>query len=202
MSKRQDWCTEVSWNFFNLITPIITFTVSLCALDENVLRDAVLVRLENIRFEAYVHVNAMMWIVAFAELRALTNRKAVCESGFGLNPMGLNDLYEYLWNLGVTLQSENAMVILEQGYRPWPKLHEGDAESEAFYRRLDRNKPAHIDELRAYTTRVDRLRYEQELKTQMALFGKAVVTSLERTMGHYLKVGSCNRTFSSPNTHP
>jgi hypothetical protein len=144
----------------------------------------------------------MMWIVALAELRALTNRKAVCESGFGLNPMELNDLYEYLWNLGVTLQSENAMVILEQGYRPWPKLHEGDAESEAFYRRLDRNKHGHIDELRAYTTRVDRIRYEQELKTQMALFGKAVVTSLERTMGHYLKVGSCNRTFSSPNTHP
>ncbi len=43
MGKRQDWCTEVSWNFFNLITPIITFIVSLCALDENVLRDAVLV---------------------------------------------------------------------------------------------------------------------------------------------------------------
>jgi hypothetical protein len=27
MSKRQDWCTEVSWNFFNLIKPILTFTV-------------------------------------------------------------------------------------------------------------------------------------------------------------------------------
>ena len=71
MSKRQDWCAEVSWNFFNLIKPIITFTVSLCAMDENVLRDAVLVRLENIRFEAYVHVNALMWKVAFAELRAV-----------------------------------------------------------------------------------------------------------------------------------
>jgi hypothetical protein len=59
MSKRQDWCAEVSWNFFNLITPIITFTVSRCALDANILRDAVLVRLENIRFEAYVHVNAL-----------------------------------------------------------------------------------------------------------------------------------------------
>jgi hypothetical protein len=29
MSKRQDWCAEVSWNFFNLIKPIITFTVSM-----------------------------------------------------------------------------------------------------------------------------------------------------------------------------
>jgi hypothetical protein len=106
MSKRQDWCAEVSWNFFNLITPIITFTVSMCAMDGNVLRDAVLVCLENIRFEAYVHVNALMWKVAFAVLRALTNRKAVRETGFGLNPMELNHLYEYLWNMGVKLQSE------------------------------------------------------------------------------------------------
>ena len=170
--------------------------MSLCALDENVLRDAVLVRLENIRFEAYVHVNALMWIVAFAELRALTNRKAVSESGFGLNPMEVNDLYEYLWNMGVTLQSDNAMGIFEQEYRPWPKLHAGDAVSDAFYRRLDRNKAAHIEELCAYNTRVDRVRYEQVLKTQLALFGKGIVTSLERTMGHYLKVGYSIQCFN------
>jgi hypothetical protein len=78
---------------FNLITPIITFTVSLCAMDANILRDAVLVRLENIRFEAYVHINALMWIVAFAELRALTNRKKVQESGLALNPMELNNTF-------------------------------------------------------------------------------------------------------------
>jgi hypothetical protein len=92
-------------------------------------------------------------------------------------------------------------MICTSSFGTWA-LHEGDAESDAFYKRLDRNKPAHIDELRAYTTRVDCLRYEQELKTQIGLFGKAVVTSLERTMGHYLKVGSCNRAFSSPNPHP
>ncbi len=74
------------------------------------------------------------------------------------------------------------MGILEQGYRPWPKLHAGDAKGDAFYRRLDRNKPAHIDELRAYTTRVDRVRNEQELKTQLTLFGKAVLISLEASV--------------------
>jgi hypothetical protein len=124
MSKRQDWCTEVSWNFFNLVTPIITFTVELCVMDENVLRDAVLVRLENIRFEACVHVNALMWKVAFAELRALTNRKAVQESGLGMNPMELNELYDFLWNMGVLMQSEQAMDILKPDYRPWSKLIE------------------------------------------------------------------------------
>jgi hypothetical protein len=71
--------------------------------------------------------------VAFAEVRALTNRKAVRETGFGLNPMELNDLYEYLWNMGVKMQSGNAMVVFEAAYRPWPKLHEDDAVSATFY---------------------------------------------------------------------
>ncbi len=140
MSKRQDGCTEVSWNFFNLITPIITFTVALCAMDENVLRDAVLVRLENIRFEAYVHINALMWKVAFAELRALTNRKSVQDSGLSMNLMELNELYDYLWNMDVFMQSETGIEIFQPKYRPWPKLHEGNAVSLRFYERLERNK--------------------------------------------------------------
>ena len=174
MSKRQDWCAEVSWAFFNLITPIITFTVSLCSIGENVLRDAVLVRLENIRFEAYVHVNALMWQVCFAELRALTNRKAVRESGLGLNPMELNDLYEHLWNVGVLLKSENAMDILEADYRPWPRLHAGDAVSEAFYARLERNKIRDMAELNLFSAREDFLRYSQvRLSCHVLLFVSA-----------------------------
>ena len=188
MSKRQDWCTEVAWSFFNLITHIITFTVSLCAMAANVLRDAVLVRLENIRFEAYVHVSAFMWIVAFAELRALTNRKEVQQAGFGLNPMELNELYNYLWNMGVFMQSDQGMDVFKPEYRPWPKLHEGDDVSTRFYERLERSKVADMAELNAFATRVDVVRYSQELKQQLALFGRGIVISLQRTMGHYLQV--------------
>ena len=188
MSKRQDWCAEVSWNFFNLITPIITFTVSMCALDADILRDAVLVRLENIRFEAYVHVNALMWKVAFAELRALTNRNAITESGFGLNPMELNALYEYLWNLGVLLKTEGCLSILQLEYRPWPKVHEGDTVSAKFYMRLDKNKETNMAELNNFHARSDVLRYTQVLKQQLGLFGDGILVSLERTMGNYLKV--------------
>jgi hypothetical protein len=148
MSKRQD-CTEVAWNFFNLITPIITFTVSLCAMDANVLRDA------------YVHVSALMWKVAFGELRALTNRKAVQQSGFGLNPIELNELYDYLWNMGVFMQSEQGMDVFKPEYRPWPKLHEGDDVSIRFYERLERSKVADMAELNAFTTRLDVVRYSQ-----------------------------------------
>jgi hypothetical protein len=188
MSKRQDWCAEVSWIFFNLIKPIITFTVSMCAVDANILHDAVLVRLENIRFEAYVHVNALMWKVAFTELRALTNRKAVSESGLGLNPMELNQLYDHLWNVGVLLQSEDCFAVLEPQYRPWSKLHEADVVSDKFYGRLDINKEEHMRELNNYTLRKDVLRYTKELRTQLALFGLGITKSLQRTMGHYLQV--------------
>lgn len=187
MSKRQDWCTEVSWNFFNLIKPILTFTVSMCAMDANILRDAILIRLENIRFEAYVHVNAIMWKVAFAELRALTNRKAVAESGLGLNPLELNDLYDHLWNLGVLLKSDNWMSVLQPNFRPWPKVHEGDAVSNKFYSRLEKNKEHDMKELNDFTTRADVMRYTEELQIQLGLFGDGILTSLQRTMGKYLQ---------------
>jgi hypothetical protein len=130
-------------------------------MDANVLRDAVLVRLENIRFEAYVHVSALMWKVAFGELRALTNRKAVQQSGLGLNPMELNELYDYLWNMGVFMQSEEGMDVFKPEYRPRPKLHEGDDVSIRFYERLERSKVADMAELNAFTTRLDVQRYSQ-----------------------------------------
>jgi hypothetical protein len=171
MNKRQDWCTEVSWNFFNLIKPKLTFTVAMCAMDANILRDAVLIRLENIRFEAYVHVNAFMWKVAFGELRALTNRKAVAESGLGLNPLELNDLYDHLWNLGVLLKSENWILVLQPTYRPWPKVHEGDAVSCKFYSRLEKYKEKDMEELNDFTTWADVVRYTEELQKQSGLFG-------------------------------
>jgi hypothetical protein len=195
MSKRQDWCAEVSWNFYNLVTPIITFTVSMCALDANILRDAVLVRLENIRFEAYVHVNALMWQVAFAELRALTNRNSITETGQGLNPMELNALYEYLWNVGVLLKTDGCLTILDPDYRPWPKVHEGDAVSVKFYLRLEKNKVEHMAELNNFTARRDVIRYTKVLQQQLGLFGAGILTSLERTMGHYLKVPSPTLTI-------
>ena len=48
--------------------------------------------MECIHFEAYVHVNAIMWRVVFRELRALTNGK-----GPDLSPIALNGLYEHMF---------------------------------------------------------------------------------------------------------
>ena len=102
--------------------------------------------------------------------------------------MELNELYDYLWNMGVLMQSEAGIDIFQPEYRPWPKLHEGDAVSVRFYERLERNKNRDIAELNAFTSRADVARYTQELKKQLVLFGRGIVTSLQRTMGHYLQV--------------
>ena len=66
-SKRQDWICEASWKLHNLIQPIIQYTVGTISLGANILRDSVLTRLENMHYEAYVHVNAIMWKVIYPE---------------------------------------------------------------------------------------------------------------------------------------
>ena len=75
-----------------------------------------------LRFQAYVHANAMMWKVCFKELRALTNTKQLSLSGLNVNPMELNDVYEHVWNVGVLLESDLCLSILQTDYRPWPKV--------------------------------------------------------------------------------
>ncbi len=86
------------------------------------MRDSVLTRLENMNYEAYVHVCAILWKVAFEELRGLTNKKSIQDSGVGLNPMELNDLYDHMWNMGTLLQSQDCLSVLEVDYRPWPRV--------------------------------------------------------------------------------
>jgi hypothetical protein len=102
-------------------------------------------------YEAYVHACAILWKVAFEELRGLTNKKCIQDSGesmsrtlnprphfifvsllyagVGLNPMELNDLYDHLWNLGSMLQSDDAFSVLENEYRPWPRVRYNEGPS-------------------------------------------------------------------------
>ena len=76
-----------------------------------------------------MHVNAVMWRMVYRELRALTN-----DGTMNLNPMQLNEIYEQLWNVGTLLRSDEALHILEDGFRPWPKVQEGTEASEKFYK--------------------------------------------------------------------
>jgi hypothetical protein len=84
-ANRQDWSLEVSFELYPLLGPLLDYDVKSLLDDPNILRDSVLMQLECLYFEAYVHVGAIMWRVVFRELRALTNSK-----GLELNPFALN----------------------------------------------------------------------------------------------------------------
>jgi hypothetical protein len=59
----------------------------------------------------------------YKELRALTNDQTL-----NLNPLEVNDLNDYLWDVGTLLTSTDALEILEDGWRPWPRVKDGTAE--------------------------------------------------------------------------
>jgi hypothetical protein len=84
-NNRQDWSLEVSFELYPLLGPLLDYEVKSLLDDPNILRDSVLMQLECLYFEAYVHVEAIMWLVVFRELRALTNSK-----GLELSPLALN----------------------------------------------------------------------------------------------------------------
>jgi hypothetical protein len=139
-SKRQDWCCEASWKFHNLIQPINLYCIETLILDANILRDSTLTRIEQIRFQAYIHTNAIMWKICFQELRALTDTKQMNEVGMGVNPMELGDIYDHVWNLGLLLQSDRCLEVLKSGYRPWPKVRVAEPGSIHFYEVLERSR--------------------------------------------------------------
>jgi hypothetical protein len=112
-SKRQDWSVEASYDIFPLLEPLMAYTVGTLLDEANLLRDSLLVTLESAHFEAYVHVNAIMWRVVFKEIRGLTNSK-----GLEISPTELNTLYEYLYDLGSKLQTTNSMHVLTMGLDP------------------------------------------------------------------------------------
>jgi hypothetical protein len=80
----------------------------------------------------------------FHELRAFTNTTKISDAGFNVNPLEINDLLDHMWNVAVLLQSDEALSILEDDYRPWPKVREGEAASQRFYHKLERNKEANL----------------------------------------------------------
>lgn len=128
-----------------------------------------------------------MWKVCFQELRALTNTKQLSYEGLNVNSMELNDIYEHVWNLGVLLKTDERLSIVQEQYRPWPKVRFQEAQSQEFYRVLERSREADLAELRQYENREDKANYEADLREVLNLFGQAIHTSLERTMGKYLQ---------------
>jgi hypothetical protein len=101
--------------------------------------------------------------------------------------MELNDLYDHLWNTGTLLQSEDACSVLENDYRPWPRVRYTEGASRHYYDHLEKSKPAALMELKQYENKSDVAVYTPILLEVLQLFGLAIHTSLESTMGKYLK---------------
>jgi hypothetical protein len=154
-SKRQDWSLEAAHDIYPLIMPLLDYTVRTLLDTANILRDSVLIQAECIHFEAYVYVSAIMWRVVFKELRGLTNSK-----GLELHPMELNELYEYLYDLGTMLQGETYLRTFEIGFRPWPHVFKDKGRSKFFYGAVDRNLIVDLEVLRLDDTREDAETYE------------------------------------------
>jgi hypothetical protein len=107
--------------------------------------------------------------------------------------------------VGALLQSDDALSVLDEEWRPWPKLKEDTAESQNFYDIHDRQKQvpplqphlyssdkffpyqADLQKLRAFETRQDVERYKEVLKKVLSLFGEGIHESLTRTRGAYLE---------------
>ena len=62
----------------------------------------------ELHYMCYIHVNALVWRLVYKELRAVTNDQTL-----NLNPLEVNDLNDYLWDVGTLLTSTDALDILE-----------------------------------------------------------------------------------------
>ena len=114
---------EVSSKIYPLLGPLHEYLISRVPEGSNVLRDSILQRIEMEYFTAYVHVCAIMWEVAFFELRLLTNSKKV-----KLNPCELYDLYEKMCVMAETMKGDAAFDLFEDAYRPWARVHPDNAD--------------------------------------------------------------------------
>ncbi len=143
----------------------MSYTVGTLLDEANLLRDSLLVTLECVHFEAYIHVNAIMWRVVFKELRGLTNSK-----GLEISPTELNTLYEDLYDLDTMLQTTQCMTVFKDGFRPWPHVLKLGGKSKQFYKRMDTYLEEDLVQLRTYESRADII-WERNV---LGLFGKGI----------------------------
>jgi hypothetical protein len=69
--------------------------------------------------------------------------------------MELNDLYDHMWNMGSILKTDEALTVLDDDYRPWPRVRYNEVPSRQYYGHLEKNKVGHRAELRQYENKSD-----------------------------------------------
>ena len=109
------------------------------------------------------------------------------DPGLELNPMELNGLYEYLYDLGTMLQSDKCVDVFDDEFddefRPWPHLYKNKGRSKKFYKTVDRNLINDLLRIRLDPTREDAEKYNGIIQEVLHCFGFGIIDSLEYTMG-------------------
>jgi hypothetical protein len=164
----------------DLIEPLLHYNVDCLDLEANVLRDSVLQRLELFHFQAHTHTCAIMWECAFKELRALTN-----SSDVDLNPLELHDVHDCLWTVGVKLQGDSPLTVLDE--RPWPKVRPDDPAAQRMHAKLETGAAEKKATLRLDRRGENKKEHNVVLTDVLRLFGEGIHEPLTRTMGHCLK---------------
>ncbi len=93
------------------------------------------------------------------------------------------------------MQGDTNLTILDDEFRPWPRVRYNEPASRLFYEKLERDKVTEKEELRAYLTKDDVSVYEPILNEVLNLFGIAIHTSLDRTIASILLGGSAKPSF-------
>jgi hypothetical protein len=103
-----------------------------------------------------------------------------------LNPREVNELHEQLFKMGRLLQGDNALSVLDDGYRPWVRPRQDDPTLATVYQLHDDRLHAAKESLREYENKDDAAAYTVILKEVLKLAGEGIQESLTRTMGDYL----------------
>jgi hypothetical protein len=101
--------------------------------------------------------------------------------------MELNTLYEYLYDLGLHLQTEGSLDVFKAGFRPWPHVFKGGGRSKKFYSRVDANLDEDLARIGINSHRADKDSYTAILREVLNCFGIGIIDSLEYTMKNYIK---------------
>ena len=108
-------------------------------------------------------------------------------AGIELNPLELNSLYEHLYDLGTILQTNQCMVLFEEGFRPWPHIYKNKGRAKKFYKAIDGDLNEDLQRLRPQLEREDASKYTGIMCEVFGCFGSGIIDSLEFTLKKYLR---------------
>ncbi len=99
-------------------------------------------------------------------------------TGLEINSLELNYIYEYLYDLGIMLQTESCFQVFDDEFRSWPHLYKNKGRSKKFYAGVDSNLKSDLQRIRLNPEREDNEEYNSLMREVLGCFGFGIVESL------------------------